>query len=51
MDEKLKTTFINHTGQWLKTLYTVTSVTDQDDPSYFCKPLQMFQRYISGALQ
>jgi hypothetical protein len=26
-------TFINHTGRWLKILYTVTSVKDQDEPS------------------
>jgi hypothetical protein len=26
-------TYINHTGQWLRILYTVTSVMDQDEPS------------------
>jgi hypothetical protein len=25
--------FINHTGRWLKFLYRITSVMDQDEPS------------------
>jgi hypothetical protein len=29
----INTTFINHTGRWLKILYTIISVTNQDEPS------------------
>jgi hypothetical protein len=30
---KKNATFINHTGRWLKILYTITSVTNQNEPS------------------